>query len=43
LAMKPSRLETTWSVTVGLIALDMFPPDHGYGVFGRVIAVRNSF
>jgi hypothetical protein len=25
--MKPSRLETTCSVTVDLIALDMFPPD----------------
>ena len=25
--MKPSRLETTCSVTVGLFALDMFPPD----------------
>jgi hypothetical protein len=27
LAMKPSRLETTCSVTVDLIALDMFPLD----------------
>jgi len=27
LAMKPSRLETTCSVTVDLIALDLFPPD----------------
>jgi hypothetical protein len=29
LAMKPSRLETTCSVTVDLLALDMFPPDEG--------------
>jgi hypothetical protein len=27
LAMKPSRLVTTCSVIVDLIALDMFPPD----------------
>ncbi|MGB8964572.1 MAG: hypothetical protein WCB99_02915 [Candidatus Cybelea sp.] len=27
LAMKPSRLETTCSVTVDLIELDMLPPD----------------
>jgi hypothetical protein len=25
--MKPSRLETTCSVTLDLIALDIFPPD----------------
>jgi hypothetical protein len=25
--MKPSRLETTCSVTVDLVTLDMFPPD----------------
>ena len=29
--MKPSRLETTCSVTVDLIALDMFPPDEAGG------------
>jgi hypothetical protein len=29
--MKPSRLETTCSVTVDLIALDMFPPDADAG------------
>jgi hypothetical protein len=35
--MKPSRLETTCSVTVGLIALDMFPPEKA--VAGGVHAV----
>jgi hypothetical protein len=29
--MKPSRLETTCSVTVDLVALDMFPPDEADG------------
>ena len=35
LAMKPSRLETTCSVTVDLIALDMFPPDETDARIGR--------